>query len=119
MVIDGSLARADVLRLCERVRLSLRSVGAEEIVCDVASLVRPDAAAIDALARIQLAARRLGGRVLLLHASRELQELLALMGLWDVFPLCPGLALEPRGEAEERKQPRGVEEEADPADPTA
>jgi hypothetical protein len=39
------------------------------------------------------------------------------MGLADVVPLCAALPLETRGEAEERKQARGVEEEADPDDP--
>ena len=119
LVIDGPLALADVPRLCERARLALKGVETKELVCDVAALVHPDAGAVDALARLQLAARRLGHRVLLLHASRELQDLLALMGLGEVLPPCPALALDAGGEAEERKQPLGVEEEADPADPIA
>jgi ABC-type transporter Mla MlaB component len=119
LVIDGPLALADVPRLCERARLALKGVETKELVCDVAALVHPDAGAVDALARLQLAARRLGHRILLLHASRELQDLLALMGLGEVLPPCPTLALDAGGEAEERKQPLGVEEEADPADPIA
>jgi hypothetical protein len=63
------------------------------IVCDVASL-RPDAAAIDTLARLQLNARRLGLELRLRHASNELQDLLAFAGLEDV------LRVEAAGQAE-------------------
>ena len=80
------------------------------IVCDVGSLA-PDAVTIDALARLQLTARRLGGEVRLRHASSELQELLDFVGLRDVL----------RGEAgwqpEEREQRVGVEEEREFDDP--
>jgi hypothetical protein len=85
-------------------------------VCDVGAVFDPNLVTVDALARLQLTARRLGHRVRLRHASRELQELLALVGLRDVVPLCAGLPLEPRGQPEEREQSRGVEEEADPGD---
>ena len=54
------------------------------IVCDVRALA-PDAVAVDALARLQLAARRLGLELRLRHASSELQELLAFVGLRDVL----------------------------------
>ena len=46
-----------------------------------AALDRPDAVTIDALARLQLTARRLGCRLRLRHASPELRELVAFMGL--------------------------------------
>ena len=54
-------------------------------LCDVSG-VDPDAVTVDALARLQLAARRHGCQVRLLHPSRELLELLAFMGLTDVLP---------------------------------
>ena len=57
------------------------------------SRVDPDAGTVDALARLQLATRR----VLLRNASHELLDLIAFMGLKDV------LRLEPGGEAEERE----------------
>ena len=50
-------------------------------VCDV----DPDAVTVDALARLQLAARRLSCRLLLRNASPELLELVAFMGLADVL----------------------------------
>lgn len=109
--------RAAIAALCESVRVTLEGSGAELVVCDVSAVVDPDAATIDALARVQLTARRLGRQVQLRHACGELRDLVALMGLGDVLPLSGALRLEPRGQAEDREQARGVEEEADPDDP--
>ncbi len=81
------------------------------IVCDVGALVDPDALAIDVLARLQLAARRCGVELRLRHASAELQELLAFAGLGNV------LRLETSGEAEQREQGLGIEEEGELDDP--
>jgi ABC-type transporter Mla MlaB component len=58
---------------------------ADAAVCDVRG-VRPTAATVDALARLQLAARRLGCQVRLSGASEDLRELVAFMGLEDVLP---------------------------------
>lgn len=102
--------------LCRRVGLFLQNIEADVVVCDVSALIHPDAVTVDALARLQLTARRLGSRVGLIHACPQLQELLDLMGLGDVVPNAQ-LAVETRGQAEEREHPRGVEEEGDPADP--
>jgi hypothetical protein len=74
------------------------------IICDVGTVV-PDVHAIDALARLQLAALRLGMEVRLRHASRELQELVAFAGLRDV------LRVEAGGQAEQGEERVGVEEE--------
>jgi ABC-type transporter Mla MlaB component len=117
VAISGSIAPADIPGLSERVRAALEGSDADVVVCDLASLVDPDAVTVDALARLQLTAQRCGRRVRLRHACRDLQDLIALMGLSDVVPPAPGLSLEPRGEAEEREPARGVEEEADPGDP--
>jgi len=82
------------------------------IVCDVGALVKPDVGTIDALARFQLAAQRFGCEIRLRHASAELKELVAWIGLVDV------LRVEPRRQAEEREQHLGVEEERELDDPT-
>ena len=119
VVIDGPIAAADVPGLWERVRALRGDSGAELVVCDVAALIDPDVVTVDALARLQLEARRSGCRIRLRHACRELRELLVLMGLADVVPECAGLPFEPEGQAEQREQPLGVEEEADPGDATA
>jgi hypothetical protein len=44
-----------------------------------------DAVTVDALAKLQLAARRRGCRITLEHASPELCELVAFMGLTEVL----------------------------------
>jgi ABC-type transporter Mla MlaB component len=54
--------------------------------CD-ASGFRADAATVDALARMQLTARRHGTEIRLVGASESLRRLIAFMGLEDVLPL--------------------------------
>jgi anti-anti-sigma regulatory factor len=54
------------------------------LVCDLSG-VQPSAATIDALARLAVALRRQGSRLLLRHASPELIELIEFMGLADAL----------------------------------
>ena len=82
--IRGPIARDDLLGLCDRVCAVLRASGPGEARCDVAG-VGSDAVVVDALARLQLAAGRLGCRITLDHASPELRELVGLLGLEDVL----------------------------------
>jgi ABC-type transporter Mla MlaB component len=82
--ITGPIARSDLPGLCDRVCGLLESSRADVALCDVRG-VEPDAVTVDALARLQLAARRHGCTVRLRHASGELRELLAFMGLADVL----------------------------------
>ncbi len=56
---------------------------------DVAWLVPPDLSAIDALARLQVAASRRGCWLRLHGADGGLAELLEFVGLGDVVHLCP------------------------------
>ena len=83
--VRGPIARADLPGLCARVCALLERSRAGVVLCDVRG-VAPDAVTVDALARLQLAARRHGCRVRLRHASDELLELVAFMGLSDVLP---------------------------------
>ena len=83
--IDGPIARADLPGLCDRVCALLEQSGAGVVLCDV-SRVDVDAVTVDALARLQLATRRHGCKVLLRHASDELRDIVAFMGLSDVLP---------------------------------
>ena len=83
--IRGPLAREDLPGLCERVCALLAESRAEVVRCEVDG-VEPDAVAVDALARLQLAARRNGCQVRLCGASDELLELVAFMGLEDILP---------------------------------
>ena len=82
--ISGPIARADLPGLCSRVCALLEKSEAGVALCDVSG-VDPDAVAVDALARLQLAAGRHGCTVRLLSAPRELSELVSFMGLQDVI----------------------------------
>jgi ABC-type transporter Mla MlaB component len=82
--IRGPIARDDLPGLCARVCALLDAGGTGPVRCDVGS-VEPDAVTVDALARLQLAARRRGCRVLLENASADLLGLVELMGLSNVL----------------------------------
>jgi ABC-type transporter Mla MlaB component len=88
------------------------SARAPTIVCDVSALAA-DAATVDALARLQLTARRCGHELALARAPKDLEELLAFIGLAEV------LRVEPERQAEEREQRLGVEEARELDDPPA
>jgi ABC-type transporter Mla MlaB component len=118
LVLSGPIDRAHIDRLCQRVLGLLERTDADLVICDVGALVDPDAVTVEALCRLQLTARRLGRRVQLLDACGQLRDLLTLTGLSGVVP-CGDLPLEPSGQAEQREQARGIEEERDPADPVA
>jgi ABC-type transporter Mla MlaB component len=83
--IRGPIARADLPGLCERVCALLSGSGADVAICD-ASGVDVDAVTIDAVARLQLAARRHDCRIRLCSAPPELLELVSFMGLTNVIP---------------------------------
>jgi ABC-type transporter Mla MlaB component len=83
--VSGPIERADLPGLCDRVCGLLEGSGAGVALCDIRG-VEPDAVTVDALARLQLAARRHGCQVRLRHASEELLDLVAFMGLRDVLP---------------------------------
>jgi ABC-type transporter Mla MlaB component len=86
--IYGPIARGDLPGLCDRVCALLTESRADLARCDVSG-VMPDAVTVDALARLQLAARRRRCRVELCNASTELLELVAFMGLQDVLAAEP------------------------------
>jgi len=110
--VAGPIARADLPAICGDVAALLEATGADVALCDVGGLPA-DLVAIDALARIQLAARRKGRQVVLRHAADDLRDMLALVGL------AGALRIEPGGQAEQRKQGVGVEEERELDDPPA
>ena len=83
--VSLSIEPGEIPALCERVRALLGRSGAGSIVCDVAAVTDPDACTVDALARLQLAARRHGCHVRLHNASPALLDLVELMGLTDVL----------------------------------
>lgn len=81
--------------------------GGGVVVCDVGGLGPPGLAAVDLLARLQLLARRTGGRIRLRDPDPALCSLLDLVGL----------RFEVEGQPEQREPAPGVEEAVEPGDP--
>jgi hypothetical protein len=86
LAIDGPVAPADVPLLCARLSTILGTTEAD-VVVDVRTLAA-DAVTIEALARLQLTARRLGRRISLRRASTDLDRLVWFVGLADALPSC-------------------------------
>lgn len=86
--ICGPLRREDLAGLYIRACRVLAQGRSRLWIVDVAT-VAADAVAVDALARLELAARRHGSRVAIRGGGPEMWELIELMGLRGVF-LSPG-----------------------------
>jgi anti-anti-sigma regulatory factor len=82
------------------------------IVVDAGALAA-DVGTLDALARMQLNAQRIGQSIRLRGVSTDLRRLIELSGLDEV------LRVEPRRQAEQGKEPFGVEEEGELRNPPA
>ncbi|MDO0935853.1 STAS domain-containing protein [Streptomyces sp. DG2A-72] len=107
LVLTGPVTRDEVTGLCDDVRALLEATGAEAVVCDVGGLGPPGLGTIDLLARLELAARRAGGRIRLRDPAPALHALLDLVGL----------RFEMEGEPEQREPAFGVQEAVEPGDP--
>lgn len=92
--------------------------GHAEIVVGHVDGIRADLALVDALIRLQLAARRLGCSIRLRNPGEELRELLDLVGLADVVASRPGLPNEAEGKVEHGEQ-LAAEEVVEPGDPAS
>ena len=128
LVMPSAPSRADVESMRDDVRELAGCEG--DPMCDVGDVAEPDADTIDALARLQLLAVRVGVRFRFSSACEELRDLLALTGLADVLPCeqppCDpprhaassgsSSGVEPLGQAEQREQALRVEEERDSRD---
>lgn len=84
LAVHGPIVRGDLPGLRARICRALEEARPEVVYCDVGG-VGADAATVEALARLQLAARRHGCVVRLRRASAELLDLVAYMGLSDVL----------------------------------
>ena len=109
--IGPVIDRADIPVLCANLVALLDVTGARLVVCDVGRIVAPDAVTVEALARLQLTARRFGRYLTICRANQELLDLMTFIGLAGVLPVEPGW------QTEQREQPVGVEEVGDPPDP--
>ncbi|MGW7254189.1 STAS domain-containing protein [Streptomyces sp. NPDC054834] len=107
LVLPGPVSKDEVNGLCDDVRALLNASGAEVVVCDVAGLGPPGLGVVDLLARLELAARRAGGRIRLRDPTPALRALLGLVGL----------RFQVEGQVEEREPALGVEEEVEPGQP--
>ncbi|MFF4354588.1 STAS domain-containing protein [Streptomyces sp. NPDC001530] len=130
LVLPGPVTRDEVPGLCDDVRARLEATGARVIVCDVAGLGPPGLTTVDVLARLELAARRAGGRIRLRNADPALRALLDLVGLrfesvdaadaiyaFDAFEAGDSTGfVESEGESEEREPAGGVQEAVEPGD---
>jgi STAS domain len=90
-------------------------------VCNVIAIAHLGLHAVDALARLQLEARRRGHRIALSNASPALVDLVDFAGLSSVLPCLESadLIVEVERQPEEREEPLRVKEERDAADPVA
>jgi ABC-type transporter Mla MlaB component len=84
LTIRGPLARADLPGLIERTCALLSAGPVDVLWCELIG-VAPDAVAVDALARLALAARRCGTQVRMRGASEEMRALVAFIGLAEVL----------------------------------
>ena len=83
--IWGPIGRDDLPGLCARVCALFERSRPDVALCDVDG-VESSAVTVDALARLQLAARSYACQVRLRGADATLLDLVGLMGLTDVLP---------------------------------
>ncbi|GAA3129987.1 STAS domain-containing protein [Streptomyces echinatus] len=106
LVLPGPVRRDEVPGFCAELRALLKGGGTGVVVCDVGGLGPPGLAVVDLLARLELTARRAGGRIRLRDADPALHALLDLVGL----------RFQMEGQVEEREPALGVEEAVETGD---
>ncbi|MEU8621725.1 STAS domain-containing protein [Streptomyces sp. NPDC048623] len=79
--LTGRPAPEDVRRLCALLEAAEPAL----VVCEIGGLGRAGLGAVDALARVRLAARRRGHRLEFRGAGPELRDVLGLVGLGDLL----------------------------------
>jgi ABC-type transporter Mla MlaB component len=88
IAVRGPVRHRDLAGLERRVEGLLQRCAPDVVHCDVGA-ARADAATVDALARLQLAAQRRRCRIVLCEATDELLALVDLMGLREALPVEP------------------------------
>jgi hypothetical protein len=104
-----AVGHADVVVACARLRALAAGEGVERVACDVSALAA-ELAAVDALARLALVARRVGCPLRVRRASPELRDLVEFCGLTE------RLGVELQRQPEEGEEPLGLEERVQPGD---
>ncbi|MDQ0833018.1 anti-anti-sigma regulatory factor [Streptomyces achromogenes] len=106
LTLTGPATSGQAAGLGDAVRMLLTAAETGVVVCDVAGIGPPGLLTVDLLARLQLAARRAGGRIRLRGPDPALRALLHLVGL----------PVEVEGEVEEGEPALGVEVEVEPGE---
>lgn len=119
LVVRPGLAPGDIRPIADQLVRELRRDDVAEVLVDVSLVRRPDVADIDALARLQLGARRHGSQVRLVGPCPRLLELLALVGFEELLPADDGSSGDIHREAEHGEEPVDVEVGVDPGDAVA
>ena len=122
--LDDVVVRAGAAALASVVAERVRACGADTVVADVGALTA-DCRTLDALARIQLAVRRVGAALVLDRATPDLAALLDLAGLCDVLPagrrdarpdlVCSDVEVVGQPELGEQRRSDEVRDARDPA----
>ncbi|MEU3978799.1 STAS domain-containing protein [Streptomyces sp. NPDC026672] len=107
LVLDGRVGKGEVDGVCEVLRGLLGVGGGGVVVCDVSGVGAGGLGTVELLARLELTARRAGGRIRLRAPDPALLALLDLVGL----------RFEMEGQPEQREPPLRVEEEVEPGQP--
>ncbi|MCE3033771.1 MULTISPECIES: STAS domain-containing protein [unclassified Streptomyces] len=109
LVLPEAVGRDGIPALCAAVRSAPERTGdgARVVVCDTDALGAPDLAQVDLPARLELTARRSGGRIRLRAPAPALRALLAAVGL----------RFQTERQPEEGEPARGVEEAVETGDP--
>ncbi len=76
--------RTSVDQLCDQAA-ALLAWRSGDLICDVRAIQCPDAATVDALARIHLMAKQSGREMRVRGASDQLRDLIAFMGLRNLL----------------------------------
>lgn len=84
LIIHGPITRADLPGLSNRICGLFAGLSHTTVLCDVAT-VPADAVSVEALARLQLVARKNGCVVRLRSAKPDLIDLVRFLGLEDVL----------------------------------
>jgi ABC-type transporter Mla MlaB component len=83
--VGAVVTRTDIPALCARLADQLRGQAGDLVECDVGGIREPDVAAVEAVARLRLTARRHGRRLRVTGAGPELLLLFGLLGLTELL----------------------------------
>ena len=85
LILPPFVDPAAITGLCRGLEAILDDPGVTRATVDTGTVAHPDIITVDALARLQLTARRRGRSMHLAHMTPALQDLLALAGLTDTL----------------------------------